>query len=101
MIKPRCKMSKTEAAEPGSAKWRCRIRARMGVEGYVSVRRRRKGAGAQDRTPAQGARNRRVPATRGYRGANRLSEIRATRRSLTLVPVGPVTSSAPPACRAA
>jgi hypothetical protein len=27
MIKPRCKVPKTEAAEPGSAKWRCRISA--------------------------------------------------------------------------
>jgi hypothetical protein len=27
MIKPRCKVPKTEAAEPSSAKWRCRIRA--------------------------------------------------------------------------
>ena len=25
MIKPRCKVPKTEAAEPGSVKWRCRI----------------------------------------------------------------------------
>src|SRR3712207_8141133 len=25
VIKPRCKVPKTEAAEPGSAKWRCRI----------------------------------------------------------------------------
>jgi hypothetical protein len=24
VIKPRCKVPKTEAAEPGSAKWRCR-----------------------------------------------------------------------------
>src|SRR5215216_7101060 len=26
VIKPRCKVPKTEAAEPGSAKWRCRSR---------------------------------------------------------------------------
>jgi hypothetical protein len=26
MIKPRCKVPKTEAAEPSSAKWRCRTK---------------------------------------------------------------------------
>src|SRR3712207_2726476 len=47
MIKPRCKVPNTEAAEPGSAKCRCRIRAclvreKVGAILYASLCMRRK-----------------------------------------------------------